>query len=392
MTNIIAEPRDFYHRKKIPSEIKHFILEKYIVSWGGIILQGNKGRQVRLAFVDTCAGSGLYGSHIAEAEPAFGSPLIGIKALHTLVTDELNRGREILSKSLLLEKNEQTFNSLQTAIQQYAPQEHTISQLCGEFVEKIDDILRFCENYFSLVLIDPFGPSSVPLHAVSQIVAQKYTDIIMHFPSNAILRMSGHSANEPTNRLSKERIKWLDDFFGSIQWKEIIDSELSTEEKENRWIKFYLERILSNKNVFAITVPLRFETIERPIYHLIFMTRNLSGLMEMKRIMQEAKEHEAFRRDQVKQQLKIEKTGQAEMFAVEKAESKSLINIEELAQVLHRKFKGKSITREVIYRDAIFLEHVLKTDIDKALTQLKRQRLIEPKTSKTSLKQQFKFQ
>jgi three-Cys-motif partner protein len=345
-----------------------------------------------LAFVDTCAGSGLFDSHNIGTVPSFGSPLIGIKALHALVTDEQNIGRDIQSKSLLVEKIEQTFKSLRAAVTQYAPNESNISLVYGEFADKIDDILRFCENYFSLVLIDPFGPSSVPFWAVSRIVAQKFNDVIMHFPSNAILWMSGHhSVDEPTSRISQERVKWLDDFFGSPDWRNIFDSTLSTEEKEERGIKFYLERLLS-KDILAIGVPLRFETKERPLYHLVFMTRNLSGLMEMKRIMQEAKEYEAFRRDQLKQQLKIEKTGQTEMFDVEKAEPKSFVNIEELSQQLHRKFKSQSVTREAVYRDAIFLAHVLKTDIDKALTRLKQQGLIEPKTGKASLKQQLKFQ
>jgi hypothetical protein len=240
-------------------------------------------------------------------------------------------------------------------------------------------------------LIDPFGPSSVPFGAVSRIVTQKFTDVIMHFPSNAILRMSGHGADEPTNRISQERVKWLDDFFGSPDWKKIIDSGLSTEEKENRWIQFYLERLLA-KDILAISVPLRFETKERPLYHLIFMTRNLSGLMEMKKIMQEAKEHETFRRDQVKQQIRIEETGQTEMFAVEKDEPKFLVNIEELAEQVFQKFKNKTVTREEIYHDAIFIEHVLKTDIDKALTHLKKAKRIEPQTVKSSLKQRLKFQ
>ncbi len=69
MVNMVSEQREFYQRKKVATEIKHFILEKYIASWGGIILQGNKGRQVRLAFVDTCAGSGLLAASISELRP-----------------------------------------------------------------------------------------------------------------------------------------------------------------------------------------------------------------------------------------------------------------------------------------------------------------------------------
>jgi len=392
MTDVVADQKDFYQRKKVPTEIKHLILEKYIASWGGIILQGNKGRRVRLAFVDTCAGSGLFGSYDIEAEPLLGSPLIGINSLHALATHERNINCDMQSKALLIEKDEKTFRSLKAAIEKYAPNQENVEAIHGEFAEKIDNLLQFCEDYFSLVLIDPFGPSSVPFWAVSRVVAQKYTDITMHFPSNAILRMSGHLTYEPANRISQERVKWLDDFFGSPDWRKIVDSSLSTEEKEERWIQFYLDRLrLFSKDILPISIPLLFETKERPIYHLIFMTRNLSGLMEMKRIMQQAKEYEAFRREQVKQQMRIEKTRQGELFEIEKTASVPSVNIDELAKQLHHKFKSKSVTREVVYRFAIFLENVLKTNIDKALTLLKRQRLLETPAGKASLNQLLKF-
>ncbi|MCI0690703.1 three-Cys-motif partner protein TcmP [candidate division KSB1 bacterium] len=271
---------------------------------------------------------GAFGSFDIGTAPSLGSPLIGIKALHDLATNKRNTGCDIQSKSLLIEKDAQTFKSLQTAITQYAPDKGNISLIEGEFADKIDAIQQFCQNYFSLILIDPFGPSSVPFWAVARVVAQKFTDVIMHFPSNAILRMSGHGADEPTNRISQERVKWLDDFFGSPDWK---------------------------------------------------------------KIMQEAKEHETFRRDQVKQQIRIEETGQTEMFAVEKDEPKFLVNIAELAEQLFQKFKNKTVTREEIYYNAIFIEHVLKTDIDKALTHLKKAKRIEPQTVKPSLKQRLKF-
>src|SRR4051794_24631528 len=42
--------------KKIATKVKHHILESCLKAWGGIIIASNAGRQVRLAFVDTCCG------------------------------------------------------------------------------------------------------------------------------------------------------------------------------------------------------------------------------------------------------------------------------------------------------------------------------------------------
>ena len=74
-----------FPRKKVATKVKHWILERCLTAWGGIIVNSNSG-EVRFSFVDTCCGSGLYESSDDDTEPAdgkyeAGSALIGPQEL-----------------------------------------------------------------------------------------------------------------------------------------------------------------------------------------------------------------------------------------------------------------------------------------------------------------------
>ncbi len=74
-------PSPYLSEPRMPPQIKHLILGRYLRSWGSIIC--GKNRSVNLAFVDTCAGAGSYFDIKGIKEP-IGSPLIALRTLSEL--------------------------------------------------------------------------------------------------------------------------------------------------------------------------------------------------------------------------------------------------------------------------------------------------------------------
>src|SRR4051794_2932284 len=72
------------------TKVKHTILEKYLKAWGGIIVNGLRGDQVKdvhFIYIDCNASFGRYNGELEdsvinrEAQTIWGSPIIGVKAL-----------------------------------------------------------------------------------------------------------------------------------------------------------------------------------------------------------------------------------------------------------------------------------------------------------------------
>jgi hypothetical protein len=75
------------------TKVKHTILEKYLGAWGGIIINGlsqHASATIHLVYIDCHASYGRYNGEMEDhatrrdAQPIFGSPIIGVKALDTL--------------------------------------------------------------------------------------------------------------------------------------------------------------------------------------------------------------------------------------------------------------------------------------------------------------------
>lgn len=102
--HVVDEPVIF-PPKKIPTQVQHWILARCLSGWGGIIITSNLG-EVRLCFVDTCCGSGLYTSadkHKAgEGVYEIGSALIGPQALAELRDHARQRSRPVKTRVLLI--------------------------------------------------------------------------------------------------------------------------------------------------------------------------------------------------------------------------------------------------------------------------------------------------
>ena len=97
------DERVVFPPKKIPTRVKHWILERCMSAWGGIIVRNYQQEGCRLLFVDTCCGSGLYQSKDSEdGEYEPGSAIIGPQELQKAVDYGRTLDRSVSGEALLV--------------------------------------------------------------------------------------------------------------------------------------------------------------------------------------------------------------------------------------------------------------------------------------------------
>jgi three-Cys-motif partner protein len=348
------------------------ILGRYLSAWGGIICRMND--TVNLVFIDTCAGPGSY-QDTKNRGLKEGSPLIALQTLSSLKTDTRFAGKVANTKSLFIEKNPKYASALRRLLGSGNTFGETYEIKESEFDSVLEDILAFAKGFFTFIFAEPFGPSSIPFTSISRVVSQKFCDVLINFPFYSIQKWSGFIDDYDCNDLARERVDYVTNFFGTDEWIDIYKRHLGTEKLEDEWLNLY-KKNLKNAGVMAVSAPVLFEQKERSIFHLIFTTRNLAGLMAMKETMYSAKREEAKRREELQRQTKY--PGQMSFAEVNESwgipvASSIRSSPEEITRQIAETMGKGVFSRRQIYEKFISDIPYLQGDINKALTVLKKQ-------------------
>lgn len=366
----MTKERRVFPAKKSATQVKHYILENFLSAWGGIIINSN--RRIRLAFVDTCCGSGLYEVPVGERDDSelpydMGSAMIGLKKLAELEAYGSQRGKTVSTKALLINKLATELTTLEEAIKEHfaTPPEHKIRH--GRFENLYKEVLSFCGGWFSFVFIDPYGPKPIPFRMVSAVVTSAYTDTMINFPYLSFQKWSGFLDRKDLKEDQKKKLLAVDAFMGGKEWRQVARNAKKLEQDLDQCLLQHYMGKLSSRGVRTMSVPLLFESKERVIYHLVFTSHNVAGLVAAKEKFIKGERHQ----DYLRQQKKVEKTKQL-AFDFSTQEEKENVDINSLAEHLYNQFSNKSVTLEEVISLAIQLPSVLESHVRRALTSLKR--------------------
>jgi three-Cys-motif partner protein len=365
-----------FPRKKIATRVKHDIVQSYMKAWGGIIITSNSSREVRLSFVDTCSGSGLYQpSEDAESDVAYdtGSALIGLDVLDGLLTYADQRGADVNARALFINEDALELETLRGAIgHQDLSHQIPYTLLQNRLADVVSRVRGFCADRFSFILIDPYGPKAIPLSVVSELVSFNRTDCLINFPYYSVHKWVGwlDSGQE------ESRLQIVDRLLGGTEWRGIArqyrhDGELL----EKAILDHYMMR-LRNFGVGVIAIPMSFEDRDRTMYHLLFTSRNTAGLAGAKKELQKGAAYQAALKKQLKELKKKQLAFDFET-AADDGETEDPVNVDTLAKDLRERFKGKSVTRDEVIRYGLQKPAVLESHVKRALTQLKHGNLAE---------------
>ena len=349
------------------------MLDRYLKEWGGIIVNGNRpGSELRLAFVDSCCGTGLYASFDEEREHEPGSALIGPDNLDDLVAYATANKRRARAKALLINIDGAELETAVTAAVQRSDSTR-IEAECGEFANLGSRVIKFCGNWFCLVFIDPYGPQPAPFSIVSEIVGGRFNDTLINFPFLTFQRVSGLIRKSPRTPSEEARLNAADRFMGGEAWRQIATSieARGTKNLERELTKHYHAR-LGSLGVYTLSMPLHFPHIRnRPLYHLFFTSHNVAGLAAAKRVFQEAEEVEIAIHDEANPVAK------AQMALFPDAREPE-VDIRALAELLAAEFRGQSPTVEILIARGILEPRVLEEHVRKAISRLRREKRVAP--------------
>lgn len=250
---------------------KHLILKRYLQAWLPIISR-NRGRVV---FIDGFAGPGIYD---AGEE---GSPVIAMRAL-------IDHGfREVIKSNvhfLFFEADARRAARLGDVIaplSQQLPQGCSATVLQGEYADLLTGALDEIEANGkqlapSLVFIDPFGISGVPMSLVRRVLATPSCEVLINVMTGYMHRFISRPEFE----------KPMDDVFGVPSWRDGF--ALAGAERVDLLRRLYLAELTRTDVTGRARYARLFSMLNKsnqPIYDLVFATNHPMGIDRMKDAM-----------------------------------------------------------------------------------------------------------
>ena len=246
------------------------ILEEYLKAWMPILSRHAKSRPgSRIVYIDAFAGPGVY--EMGEQ----GSPLV------VLETARRQINLPVPIDIYFIEKDRRRWEHLKQTLTSYRSI-HSSSRnivlhdpILGEAAESVPEILGppGAQDRPSLVFLDQFGYSAVPMDLVQYILSSRSSEIFSFMNWREL------------NRWLSDKTKWpgIDQAFGNKAWREIID--LSGKDRQSRFLEEYTKSLRETAGAsYSWTFAMHGQD-NQLLYWLIFCSNSDRGLEEMKKAM-----------------------------------------------------------------------------------------------------------
>ncbi|MDL1981435.1 MAG: three-Cys-motif partner protein TcmP [Deltaproteobacteria bacterium] len=292
-----------HYKGKEQSFIKHRLLETYLERLFMIIGQ----HENRIRYVDCFAGPWK-----AETDDLKDTSIaISLSIMKSCHESLRKQGKNIRFKALFIEKNIESYKRLDSFLKKESTEEVSAESLHGDFYSLRSDILRWCGNDdFTFFFIDPTGwKDVVEIDTLRPLLQRRRSEYLINFMFYSILRVHNQTIFE-------EHIIRI---FG-----EIPDTNGMTPlEREEYLLCLYRAHLkkaqpdIENKKSRSAYVKILDPYKDRTKYNLVYLTRHPLGI----KVFMEASEKldlvQKFVRAKVKQERRIDKSGQKELFPAE---------------------------------------------------------------------------
>ena len=292
-----------HYKGKEQSFIKHRLLETYLERLFMIIGQ----HENRIRYVDCFAGPWKAESDDFK-DTSIAISLSIMKSCHESLRKQ---GKNIRFKALFIEKNIESYKRLDSFLKKESTEEVSAESLHGDFYSLRSDILRWCGNDdFTFFFIDPTGwKDVVEIDTLRPLLQRRRSEYLINFMFYSILRVHNQTIFE-------EHIIRI---FG-----EIPDTNGMTPlEREEYLLYLYRAHLkkaqpdIENKKSRSAYVKILDPYKDQTKYDLVYLTRHPLGI----KVFMEASEKldlvQKFVRAKVKQERRIDKSGQKELFPAE---------------------------------------------------------------------------
>lgn len=290
-------PESYHGREQ--AFVKHHLLETYLLRLFMII--GRNQKSIR--YVDCFSGPWQEGSDDLQ-DTSIG---ISLKIIQKCRERLKQMGRDVTFHTLFIEKDKNSFQKLQSYLAGVPQQEVSTKALLGDFFDLRSVILEWCgQEEFTFFFIDPTGwKEIVEIPTLAPLLRRPNSEFLINFMYDFLLRTHNQE-------LHQEDMLAI---FG-----EIPDTDgLTPEEREERLVSLYLKHL---KEILparggrprAVTVPVLKPTIDRTLYHLVYLTRHPKGITVFMEASEKLDLVQRQTREQAKQNKRETRTHQMELF------------------------------------------------------------------------------
>lgn len=280
--------------------VKHQLLEAYLLRLFMIV--GLRQRNIR--YVDCFSGPWQEGSENLQ-DTSIG---IALRIIRKCREGLLKAGHNVTFHALFIEKDKKSFEKLQDYLATIPQQEVMTKALPGDFFDLREPILQWCgANDFTFFFIDPKGWKKViEIPTLAPLLHRQNSEFLINFMYDFLVRTH-------TQELFQEDMRAI---FGRVP-----DTEgMTPEEKEAYLLSLYRKRLkeivpAKDGRPRSVSVPVLKPTIDRTLYHLVYLTRHPKGVV----VFMEASERldlvQRRARAQAKQEQRESKSHQLELFS-----------------------------------------------------------------------------
>jgi three-Cys-motif partner protein len=285
-----------YYRGREQTYLKHFFLERYLERVAYNI--GSFANE--FVYVDGFSGP-WQSAHEALEDTSF---IIAIRKLREVREGLAKVKKHPRIRCLFIEKDAAAFARLERAIS--VVKDMDVRALHTEFEQAIPDILRFIGSAFSLVFIDPTGWTGFGLKKIAPILQHQPGEVLVNFMMNYINWL----LEDPRPEIAAT----FEELFGGPGWQPIVQG--AGAQREEAILDFYKERMrVAGGFAHVTSTRILMPATDRTYFHLVYGTRHVKGLVEFRKSEEKCIQEQEQVRLTAKQDRRVERTGQHELFA-----------------------------------------------------------------------------
>lgn len=266
---LLPEEDGLMTRSNKPHAIyKLFVLQRYL-EIADVAMARQKWRA--RYFIDLQAGPGK--NDVEGKGIMLGSPLIALRSPRP--ADQF-RFNEKSSDTYAALAKRTSYSPLRERIKLYQQDvNEVVDEICAE-IKQVESQSQPTDKWgstFNIAFLDPEG-LELEWRTVEKLARMKKMDLIINFSTSGVLRASGRG-----------NIDAIDRFFGTSEWRNILNATQSAGDKRRTLIEFYLNRLKSfgyyvqidpdlyhHDNVIQVT-----NRNNAEIYSMIFASKNELG-------------------------------------------------------------------------------------------------------------------
>ncbi len=253
----------YWEQQRLPSVFKHDLLRRYLP-----VFTGKTGsRAGGVVYLDGYAGRGRY----EDGTPASAELILQVAENQS----KLGIGYQLF----FYESDADSYNILRGVVGEYLARGIDAKAERADVIGGLDGVITAASRLPLFLFLDPcglgisFGVLARTLSGPRSAVWPP-TEILLNFSMDAVRRISGHVRSLTPNERIMAR---LDEALGGGWWRDHVRSGV-TDDAMSAVVEGFRERLGQATQMKVLTIPVLREPGQRPVYYLVFGTRNPLGI------------------------------------------------------------------------------------------------------------------